>query len=346
VDVRTPRLLDAALACYPAWWRERYGDEMGVVVDGLTSEGRPSWRIASNLVAGALRARLRGTGAAPSTELWVDRTKAAILVATVPLFVVLPLGLLFLTSGGELGQGLGGQPVSHPSAAGRVALDLANVMSWAIAISVIVAVSGWTTLLRGIRQKVSAGPRRRWLIAVLPGMALVGGLVLLVVGGMSQPGVAGSSSCVTGIAHSTDPCTAHAAGRSTLEGTVLRIGGGTLIGTGWLIGPFVLAWVTRRSKLTMSVVLRGTRVATALAAATVVMALASVGWGIAQAQQPAPVPGVSYDLAFSNLGSWWIPLSLGFALLATVSCLGARVARRSYWRAADLGCVAGILEHQ
>ena len=157
--MRTARLLHAALACYPAWWRDRYGDEMEVVVDGLASEGRPPWRIAANLLSGALRARLRGTGSPPNAELWVDRTKAAILVATVPVFVVLPLGLLFLTSGGELGQGLGGQPVGHPSGAGRAALDLANVMSWAIAISVVVALSGWTTLLvRRSREGVDRSP--------------------------------------------------------------------------------------------------------------------------------------------------------------------------------------------
>jgi hypothetical protein len=342
VDVRKIRPLDAALVCYPAWWRERYGDEMVVVVEGLASEGRPSWRIASNLVAGALRARLRATGSPRSTDLWVDRTNAAVLVATVPLFAVLPLGFLFLTSGGELGRGLGGQPVSHPSGTGRVALDLANVMSWAIAISVIVAFSGWTTLLRGVRNKASDGPRWRWLVAALPGMALVGGLALLAAGSKAQPGIAASSSCVTSIAHST-PCTSHAVAGSTLEGTILRIGGGLLIGAGWLIGPFVLAWVTRRSRLTMSVVRSGTRVATTLATASVVMALASAGWGIAQAQQPVPVPGVSYDLAVSSLGSWWIALSLGFALLATVSCLGAFAARTSYRHAADLSCADGLL---
>lgn len=270
-----------------------------------------------------------------STDVWVARTKAAILVATVPLFVVLPLGLYFLNSGGELGQGLGGQPVSHPSGAGRVALDLANVISWAIAISVIVAFSGWTTLLRGVRRKASEGPRRRWLVAALPGMALLGGLALLVAGGRAQPGAAASSSCVTSIAHST-PCTAQAVAGSTLAGIILRIGGGLLIGAGWVMGPFVLAWVTRRSKLTMSVVRSGTKVATALAVASVVMALSCAGWGIAQTQQPVPVPGVSYDLAVSSLGSWWVPLSLGFALLATVSCLGAFAARTSYRHAAAL----------
>ncbi len=341
--MRRLTLLDAAMACYPAWWRERYGDEMGFVIEGLASAGRPPWRIASNLLAGAVRARLRGTGSPASTELWMDRAKAAVLVATVPMFAVLPLGLIFLSSGGDLGQGLGGHPVGQPSGAGRAALDLANVMSWAVAISVIVAVSGWTTLMRGVRPRASAGPRRRWLVVVLPGIALVGGLALLAVGGMSQPGVAASSSCVSGIAHPTIPCSGHVVPGSTLEGTVLRVSGALVIGAGWLSGPFALAWVTRRSKLPISVVRRGTRVATALAATAVVMALASVGWGIALAQQSAPVPGRSYDLAVSSLGSWWIPLSLGFAVLATVSCVGAVVARRSYGRAIDLAYVAGAL---
>ena len=112
------------------------------------------------------------------------------------------------------------------------------------------------------------------------------------------------------------------------------------------MGPFALAWVTRRSTLPISVVRRGTTVATALAVAAVVMALASVGWGIARAQQLAPVPGKSYDLAVSSLGSWWIGLSLGLAFLAAVSCLGAVVARTSYGRATDLGCAAGLLEHR
>ena len=319
---------------------------MGVVVEGLTSEGRPSWRITTNLFAGALRARIRATGSPASTELWVDRSKAAILVAIVPMFVVLPLGLLFLTSGGELGQGLGGQPVGHPSGAGRAALDLADLMSWAVVISVVIALSGWITLLRGVRPRASAGPRRRWLVAAVPGIALVGGVALLAVSGMAQPGVAASSSCVSGIAHSTIPCTAHVVAGSTLEGTLLRVSGTLVIGAGWLFGPFALAWVMRRSKLPVSVVRRGTRVATALAAAAAVMALASVGWGIAQGLQSAPVPGRSYDLAVSSLGSWWIPMSLGFAVFATVSCLGAAVARKSYWHATGLADVSGSLEHR
>lgn len=344
--MRRLRLLDAALACYPAWWRERYGDEMSVVVEGLTSAGRPSGRIASNLLAGALRARMRGTGSPATTELWIDRAKAAVVVATVPMFAVLPLGLLFLNTGGELGQGLGGQPVGHPSGAGRAALDLADVMSWAVAISVIVVFSGWTTLMRGVRTRASAGPRRRWLVATLPAVALGGGLALLAVGGMAQPGVAASSACVSGIAHTNIPCAAHVVPGSTLEGTILRISGALVIGAGWLSGPFALVWVTRRSKLPISVVRRGTRVATTLAAGAAMMTLASVGWGIALARQLAPVPGRSYDLAVSSLGWWWIPLSLGCAVLATVSCLGAVVARRSYGRAVDLDCVAAALENR
>ena len=52
------RLIGAALACYPARWRQRHGDEAAELATLLILDGRPAGSIAFSYLAGAARERL------------------------------------------------------------------------------------------------------------------------------------------------------------------------------------------------------------------------------------------------------------------------------------------------
>jgi hypothetical protein len=57
-ELRTTRLVEAVLRCYPARWRRRHGDEAAELAALLISDGTPAGSIAWNYLAGAARAWL------------------------------------------------------------------------------------------------------------------------------------------------------------------------------------------------------------------------------------------------------------------------------------------------
>jgi hypothetical protein len=57
-DARATRLVDTALRCYPARWRQRHGAEATELAALLISDGTPAASIALSYLAGAARARL------------------------------------------------------------------------------------------------------------------------------------------------------------------------------------------------------------------------------------------------------------------------------------------------
>ena len=90
---RASKLTSFALSTYPSWWRERYQDEMVVVIQSLLDDGRSPLRVAINLLASSLRTRLVGTGVPASRRFWVHRTQRSLLAATLPWFAIVPLAL-------------------------------------------------------------------------------------------------------------------------------------------------------------------------------------------------------------------------------------------------------------
>lgn len=52
------RLISLAARLYPAWWRQRYGDEL----NGLLAEIEPAWRDVGDLLVGAVSMKLSGAG--------------------------------------------------------------------------------------------------------------------------------------------------------------------------------------------------------------------------------------------------------------------------------------------
>ena len=57
-DARATRLVDTALRCYPARWRQRHGQEAAELAEQLMKAGTPAASIALSYLAGAARERL------------------------------------------------------------------------------------------------------------------------------------------------------------------------------------------------------------------------------------------------------------------------------------------------
>jgi hypothetical protein len=57
-DARATRLVDTALRCYPARWRQRHGQEAAELAALLIKDGTPAASIALSYLAGAARERL------------------------------------------------------------------------------------------------------------------------------------------------------------------------------------------------------------------------------------------------------------------------------------------------
>jgi hypothetical protein len=57
-DARATRLVDTALRCYPARWRQRHGAEAAELAAMLMKDGTPAASIALSYLAGAARERL------------------------------------------------------------------------------------------------------------------------------------------------------------------------------------------------------------------------------------------------------------------------------------------------
>jgi hypothetical protein len=83
---RAARLTGAALACYPARWRARHGDEAAELAALLISEGKPPGAVALSYLAGAARERLAPRpGRRPGAAAWALLAAACLLGLTAGL---------------------------------------------------------------------------------------------------------------------------------------------------------------------------------------------------------------------------------------------------------------------
>jgi hypothetical protein len=163
------RLASFAMRTYPSWWRERYQDEMAVVIQSLLDGGRSPLRIATNLMASSLRARLVGTGAPASREFWVRRTQRSLLAVALPWFAIVPLAMTCYLSVGQHGF-FRGSFVVHFSRAGVVVRALQQGALFAVLAYVVVALAGWRRLRNGLGgQRLQL----RWF-RLVNGAAMVG----------------------------------------------------------------------------------------------------------------------------------------------------------------------------
>jgi hypothetical protein len=302
---------------------------MDAVIDGLIEDGQSSFRISFNLLGGSLRARLLGTGAPASRDLWSRRTQTALLVATLPWFAMIPLVVIFIANSGEYGSFHGSQ-AAQLSRAGAVAHNLESIVFDLLLVSLFIVVFGWGRLRVGLAQrKRGAWLPRASLLASIIGVVLVlvalpfGLTTATATGCLHIIGSKYSGHCVT----STNGLT---------FAQVVAFTGLGLLAVAFVLAPFIIARAVRRSDLPDETLRSGSRVATTLSALLVFMALTISACGMAASLQPTPQKGASYFLERSALGGWYVLLALAFVTLAVVSSLGTFAARRSYRRTVSL----------
>lgn len=138
-----------AFRLYPKWWRDRYLDEAQAVTDELAVSGRSRWRIAMNLVFGAMRARLDAAGMPLQYDLWAARTRATIVLATAPALVVMPLMLTIR------------QVPANPTGAYAGSVHLASLIYLALIVAFFglasTMMSGYFSLSGGILERNGNG---------------------------------------------------------------------------------------------------------------------------------------------------------------------------------------------
>ena len=85
------RMVNLSLSCYPRWWRERYGDEVGVHAKDMVADGRSSVSLSLGLMLGAVRTRWTAQGMPKDYRLWSMRNKISIAGATLTWLLIAPI---------------------------------------------------------------------------------------------------------------------------------------------------------------------------------------------------------------------------------------------------------------
>jgi hypothetical protein len=327
--MRTLRLVDATLVCYPAWWRETYGEEIRKLTEDLVVGGRSEWRLSANLMRGAFATRLRANAMPMRRELWAARTRASIAVATLPWLVALPFVLAAITDRDGY-QSISSATISHlaVSPGTRVTTDAYQFLQTALLVTFLAAAVGWSTLARGVRQ--SPRPHRRRLIALsyLPLIAFVADLGLFI----ARQTQTSHSFFIHGgppVPLGGHPVAAHA----------LLIALWAVFLVGVLASVFSVVIVTKHVNLPMLSLRSGKRIAAFTACSLTLMASLAIAGAIAGSYGSRLVPSLGNFLYGGHysagtylvvLPEWWLA-AVPLALAAVISLSGWRSARRA-WR--------------
>ena len=294
------------LRVYPKWWRERYSDEMQVMIQSLIERGRSPISLAVNLFASSASVWLRGTGAPPTREFWATRTQRSLLLSSLPWFVYFPLSVVFALSNSQ--SYIHGRAAFRRSGAGADALHCEIVLFAAVLGSCFVALVGWRILRNGLDGQ---NVRLTWF-RLINRMAMVG--TVLVIAALFLGQHDGTSSFAEPIA----------------------IVGGGLLAVAWLAMPGVIVFMMRDGRLDTHRLRAEARISIVMAMFNAVTTLCVAGYLFAISRQPPPIPGASYLFYRSTLGNWNAALLAAFAILSTLSAIGALTARQSYLRVCTL----------
>jgi hypothetical protein len=344
--MRSDRLVDAALRCYPAWWRDRYAGEVRTVSDDLRAGGRSSVRIVLDLVVGMVRVRRDAIGMPCSYPLWNARTRASVATATLPFVLLAPFVLACIGFTGLRAEGgtvyysgflfpRGLMRFGHTGLLPAPPLTpAASLIFWAEGAILVVALLtlmtvmyGWGNFIVAVRN--AAPGRSRWarVLGWTPGLVVVAFIGFSVLAGRFRP-----HEWVGVLNHASRPVGGNAALVRLFQDLALV----ALVG-GWLLSVVVVAAVARRYEMTPFDLRVGARVSSIMAVLAVLMGLALAAWGAGvflQARQAGQ--GTFTVVEFGHPSLW--PLSTAAALLAcTLSVSGAARARQGSRVVAELG---------
>lgn len=301
------------LACYPPWWRDRYGDELVQVCTDLRADGRGRGRLAASLLRGAVDARLRGAGLPPIPAGLRRRASAGLATSAVATVVLVMLGVAVMTHTGDRSHIVGpwhqfapGRYELAPGVwsglvlAGRVTLDA----GFTILILTVLAATALGTGWFGLRTEL---PRGDW------------GLRLL----WWAPPACAVAALALGIAHG--PLATH--GR--LAPALLAGGALALLGL-LLLSAVALAVTAGRRGLSVPTLRDHAAISGFLAATAALLAAAIATWAIALGIDPAAPAAGSYEAVVSPLRDWAGPIAAAAVVAAVVAVEGVRQARRCY----------------
>jgi len=317
--MRAPRLIDASLACYPAWWRDVYGEEIRRITQDLAADGGNEMRLAGDLLRGALTTRLRGTGMAPRPELWARRTRVSVAVATLPWIVVVPFVLAAM--GGHSLRTLSAATLAAPAT--RISSYAFEVMQLALIVSFCAMAAGWGALVGGVRRAARPHRRHLMLLSCVPLASFLAVLGLFIARMTQLPNEFQSHGGPL-IPLDGNPAAAHA---------LLVVLWFALV-AGVLASVWSLALVTKHAEMPMLYLRSGKRMATFTAIALTLMAVSAVVGAVAAAYHGYPVPSLDNFLYTGRYASGQYPVELPGWRLAGVPLTAAAVVSLTAWRVA------------
>ncbi len=210
-----------AVALYPKWWKQHYGENMESYLEDLETEGRSVIRVLPDLIAQALITRITGVGMPANRTLWLRRTRASISVAVLPGVLLFPLMIEALQ---RYYYSSGGAPLST---SGTLASDLGSALFLVLIATGLVLLWGWRKLADLSAALPKGRARRRYsALVAAPFIVSVSAFVLWGFGFKYHIGWMHTGGSVTMAASwiSAVFTVARAAGRAPLDASQLRSG--------------------------------------------------------------------------------------------------------------------------
>jgi hypothetical protein len=342
--------IELALRCYPSWWRERYADEVRVVSNDLTVEGRSSAMVTANLLGGAIRARSGARGMPRNYALWSARTRVSIATATLPWLLVVPL-VLFAMGNETLHSANGpvtwsgpssvpthllianphGPPASAPPLAPVAQLVLFAGLAVVVLflVTFLVLISGWSGFTSAIRRSPLPHRRRLMLLAWAPAFSLLADVALAI----AQNAVRYPSYRMVGgyfakghfVPPRMVPYGGHPAVLHLLD-VLLPV----VADVGWLVSMACVALAARQAEVALSDLRFGKSVAVTVAWLFALLGVAYATWGIGLIVQARQAVNGNYTTVVYAHPDLWLPTAFVLVIAIALSGMGARAARRSW----------------
>jgi hypothetical protein len=337
--------IDAALRCYPTWWRARYADEVRVVIDDLTLEGRSTTRVALDLLLGAVRVRARAKGMPKVYRLWATRTRLSIARATLSWLLAAPLVLIAMGSQ-SLHSSAGrvfppqltvfgtndlmvmgrhaAMPAPSLAPAGRIVVGATLAITVLFLVTVVVLATGWIRFSGGIGLS-SAHRRRVALLVWAPGFA-----VLAVIGVVIAQTVVRPTSYQSSGSGALVPLNGHPEATHVLA-IVLPV----VAIAGWLVSIVCVAMAAKRAEVAPKDLRFGRNVSIIVVSLFAALLAAYATWGVGLILQTRQASHGNFTTITYSNQYLWLPMVLLLIVALSLSAFSARAAARS-WRVISL----------
>jgi hypothetical protein len=333
--------VELALRCYPAWWTERYGEEMRTVIDDLNDEGRSETRIAFGLIRDAMRSRFRARGMPQNFGLLAMRTRTSVAAGTLPWLAIAPF-VTFVTGALTLRSSSGAVEMGYPFqltlfrtrvvsetglhwvrpsiATGTWIIGASTmVMDALFSLTLLVLIVGLGVFRYGIVRESARNRRSMYLITWVP-VATVAVLVALRIG----------QGFLTDGSSPNGPNGQFIGGHSAwaaLTGNVMWV----VAVAGWLATIAGLGVAAHRVNLPPETLRFGRTVSILTSVSLASTFVAFVVWGVGIELQNRQSHVAGAIVATYPRHGLWVAMMIGLAVASVASIWGAITARQS-WR--------------